>query len=490
MNQLSERVFTIITEPCGRILDFSNISDSDYCNEIEKGKCLDEILPVFHGYFPMTTKKVIIEKVAFQDFDGNIVITNNLQETIIQFYENTDRSMEWAAILQKYNQDKLIKSLIMKSNTTHLDSNVFKTLGFIAFEHTDNGFTLSGNIPSWFRELFPNHNYSSARFNLAEVFPFLEVFLPDAAYLFNSKSDGKLLSGLWAEYDPDNYEVILQATAVKDNGNSLLFIESITERFPNQQKNIQHARETILEHQQLIKTEKKLRTLFENQEEFISIFSHDIRGPLGGAFTLLEILKKDENFMDKFNTEQAEVIGVMHKGLKDLYDYAYRLHDWSKVHFGDLQLEISKVKLADLVNNLLGLQQESLNEKRLKVKVDIPSNLIINVDAPYFKNALHNLLSNAIKFSYEDNEIIISAEESKTGTVIVLKDHGTGIPEQFKNNLFEFNKQNSRRGTKGEKGSGIGLTIVKRILNLHNAKIELESKINVGTTVKITLPKD
>tara|TARA_R110002050_G_scaffold300722_2_gene471920 strand:- start:64299 stop:65771 length:1473 start_codon:yes stop_codon:yes gene_type:complete len=490
MNLISKQVVTIITESCGRIIDFSNLSESDYCSEIEKGKCIDELLPVFHGYFPMTTKKVIIEKVSFQGFSGNIVITNNLQETIIQFYEDTERSLEWATILQKFNQDKLINNLIMKSNTTHLDSNVFKTLGFIAFEHTDKGFMLSGNIPSWFKELYPNYNYSSPLFELEELFPFLEVFLPDATYLFNSKSEGKLLSGLWAEYDPDNYEIILQATAVKDANKNLLFIESITERFPNQQKNIQHARETILEHQQLIKTEKKLRTLFENQEQFISIFSHDIRGPLTGAYTLLQILKRDKSFMEHFNTEQSEIFGVMHKGLKDLYDYAYRLHDWSKVHFGNLALDFSNVSIALTINNLKSLLQESLEEKHITLTVDIPKSTTVKVDEPFFKNAIHNLISNAIKFSHENSEIVISTINSNNATILKVADTGVGIPDRFKDKLFEFNEQNSTKGTKGEKGSGLGLTVVKRIIDLHKAEIHIDSQEGIGTTVSITIPKE
>lgn len=488
MSLNNDQLITIITESCGRILDFKNTSNSSYCSSVEKGKCIEEVLPVFCGYFPMTTKKVIIEKVAFEDFNGNIVITNNLDESVIQFYENTDRSIEWATILQKYNQDKLIKNLTMKTNTSHLDANVFKTLGFIAFEHTDKGFILSGNIPSWFQEVFPNHNYSSSLFELAEIFPFLEVFLPDASYLFKSNSDGKLLSGLWAVYDPNNNEIILQATAVKDNGTSLLFIESITERFPNQQRNIQHARETILAHQQLIKTEKKLRTLFENQEQFISIFSHDIRGPLSGAYTLLEILKKDENFMEHFNSDQSEIFGVMHRGLKDLYDYTSRLYDWSKVHFGNITLDLSEVQLILTVNNLKSLLQDSLEEKNISLVIDIPEETTLKVDRPFFKNAIHNILSNAIKFSHENSEIIIAATTNEKETVIVIKDHGIGIPTKFKSKLFEFNKKHSTKGTHGEKGAGIGLTVVKRILDLHQGKVTVDSQEDKGTTISLILP--
>lgn len=487
MDQLSEHVATITTESSGRIIDFNNTEDVDYCKSVEKGISVVDVFPIFLGYFPMTTSKVIIENVTFNHFDGNVVLTNNLQETVIQFYENTERSLEWAAILQRYNQEKLINSLAMKNSTSHIETNVFKDLGFITFEYSDTNFVLSGNVPSWFQDLLPHHNYSSPIFLLDEIFPFLEVFLPDAFYLFNSSSEGKLLSGLWAEYDPRNTEVILQATALKNGERNLLFIESITERFPNQQKNIQHARETILEHNQLIKTEKRLRQLLENQEQFISIFSHDIRGPLSGAYTLLEILKKDQSFMQNFNEKQADIFGVMHKGLRDLYDYAYRLHDWSKVNFGNLDLELVNVKLFQTVNNLKSLLKEDLDDKNLTLTLNIAKGLIVKVDEPFFKNAIHNLLNNAMKFSHMNGEIIISAKKEADKTLIEIKDNGLGVPERFKKSLFEYNQKHSSKGTKGEKGAGIGLTVVKRIIDLHKGEILIESEENKGTTVSINI---
>lgn len=489
MGPLKKQVLTVVTECCGRILDYKNLTNHRFCSEIEKGIAIDNIIPVLHGYFPMTTKTIILENVSFEDFHGNIIIINNLSETIIEFHLNTTPSKEWTAILQKYNQEKLIKKLSMKTNSTPLDSKILKTLGFIVFEHTEQGFILSGSVPSWFQDLFPNYNYSSSLFELTELFPFLEVFIPDAKYLYESKSDGKLLSGLWAEYNPNNSEIILQATAVKGNSSNLFLIESISERFPNQQKNIQHARETILEHQQLVKTEKKLRLLFENQEQFISIFSHDIRGPLSGAFALLEILKKDQSFMQNFNSKQNELFGVMHKGLKDLYEYAYRLHDWSKVHFGNVNLEIAQISFYDLVISLNALLTEQLAEKKITIKIDVPKQTTIQVDQPFFKNALHNLLTNAIKFSHIGSEITVSAKTTENEVIIQVIDKGLGIPERFRRTLFDFNKKHSSKGTKGERGSGIGLTVVKRIIDLHEGKITVNSEINKGTTIGIILPK-
>ena len=459
-----------------------------FSNLLEAGKCIDEVIPLFHGYFPITQPKIIIEDLSYLDFSGNVLITNNHQEVTIQFYESDNSSKAWSQIIQEFNQDKLIKNLVMKNTNTKLPTSILYNLGFMGFEESGSVFTLVGDIPNWFRTLFPNYNYSSSIFELTTLFPFLEVFFPEATQLFNKNTEGKLLSGLWAEYDNENQETLLQATAIKENGKNILLIESISDRFPNQHKNIQHAREVVLKHQQLIKTEKKLRQLFENQEQFISIFSHDIRGPLSGAFTLLNILKKDESFMKNFNKEQTEVFTIMNKGLKDLYDYTLRLHEWSNAHFGNFELDLSGVNLLELVENLKGLHLELLSTKSLELEISIPASLTIKIDEPLFKNALHNLLANAIKFSNTNNSIKITAIQDTDSTTIQVIDTGIGIPESFKRSLFEYQEKRSSKGTHGEKGSGIGLTVVKRIVDLHNASITIDSEINVGTTVTIVLP--
>jgi signal transduction histidine kinase len=151
-------------------------------------------------------------------------------------------------------------------------------------------------------------------------------------------------------------------------------------------------------------------------------------------------------------------------------------------------LEITEVPITNTVNNLKILLQEALKEKSIKLINEIPESVTIPVDQAFFKNALHNLLSNAIKFSHENSEITISAITNETGTTIKVKDNGLGIPERFKESLFKFNKKHSSKGTKGEQGAGIGLSVVKRIVDLHNGDIKVNSTEGHGTTIGISIP--
>ena len=191
--------------------------------------------------------------------------------------------------------------------------------------------------------------------------------------------------------------------------------------------------------------------------------------------------------MQNFNEKQSDIFGVMHRGLRDLYDYAYRLHDWSKVNFGNLDLELADVKLLQMVTNLKSLLQEDLTDKKLTLTLSIPESVIIHVDEPFFKNAIQNVLNNAIKFSHSGAEILISAIQENKRTTIEITDTGLGIPERFKKTIFEYKHKQSSKGTKGEKGAGIGLTVVKRIIDLHKGEIHIESVEGKGTKVSITL---
>jgi signal transduction histidine kinase len=484
------KIATIITEPCGRILGSKNVFPNTFNFKIENGISIDDIFPFLFGLFPMTQKEIILEDLSFGEFKGSIILHNNLKEVSISFYKHPKEAQLWEQTIQKHNQKKLINQLVMKTNNSTLSSSVFDTLGFMYFEKTDKGFVLTGNIPPWFQIIFPHYNYSSSIFDLEDLFPFLEVFIPETEHLFESETDGKLLSGMWSLYNEDNTEeFILQATAIRTDDSNFIFIENISERFPDKQKNVQTAREMYLKHQELIKTEKSLRKLFKHREQFISIFSHDIKGPLGGAYSLMNYLKKKEEFMNNFKPDQAEIFNMMYKGLGDLNDYVNRLYDWSNVHFGNIELDVSEVSLFDMCSNLKSLFHEKLEHKNLDIILNFPESAVIKVDQAFFKNALHNVINNSIKFSNSGQSITIQTVTTPTHITIQIMDKGVGITKKIQNTIFDYSKKQSRKGTDGEKGTGIGLTVVKRIIDMHHATITIDSIIRKGTTVSITLPR-
>jgi signal transduction histidine kinase len=105
------------------------------------------------------------------------------------------------------------------------------------------------------------------------------------------------------------------------------------------------------------------------------------------------------------------------------------------------------------------------------------------------KTVLRNLISNGIKFTYEKGKILISAKTLENFVEVSIKDNGIGMTEDVKNRLFILGYSDSKKGTAGEKGTGLGLLLCKEFIDKHNCVISVESEIGKGTTFKFTLPK-
>ena len=489
-DNISNRDFFVLeVESSGRIIGSEDFSLNPFKVDLSKGLKVDDALPFLFGFFPMTKPEIFLENISFSNFFGNVILEHSSNIVRIKFYPNPEGLKLWEHLVQKHNQEQLIKSIVMKTDSSSLSCNVLYTLGFMTFQQSEKGFELMGNVPDWFKKLIPDYNYSSLNFQLEELFPFLEVFLPEATELYQSNEDGKAVSGLWTEFSPQNDEVILQATAVRENGYNFIFLEAISERNPDKQKNLQKLREQSLAYRQLAKTEEKLRNVLKYREQFISIFSHDIRGPLAGIYSLIDLLKNDDEFMGSFKPNHANLFNVMYKDLRDLHDYTTKLYNWSNVNFGNMKLDLEPVDFNSLMKNLLTNLDDKIFSKKIKIVLDIPAQFNIYVDEVFFKNALFNLMTNAIKFSYPMGKITIAAEEADGFQVIKIIDEGVGMTEEIIESIYNYDSKKSAMGTTGERGSGIGLTIVKRIMDMHRADVIVDSVVEEGTIIELKLLK-
>ena len=482
-------VFNIITESCGRVLGINNIELNPFDIEIKKGMQIDDILPILLGIFPLSSEEITLEKVSHNDFFGNIFIQTNHHDVRIYFFSEPEKIKEWQEIHQKYNQDKLISKLALRTKNNAIPSDIVDSLGFMGFEKTEAGYQIIANVPLWFRQIFPNYNYSSSIFQLEVLFPFLEVFFPEVNVLFNSSDLKRLYSGLWTVPISDNEDVILQASAVNTTTKKYIFIESISDRNPDKHFNLQKSRELSLKHSQLIKTEEALRELLKYREQFISIFSHDIKNPLAGSYSLMELLKSDKDFMASFNEENKNLFDIIIRNIKGILDYSEQLYEWSSLKFATIKLNIVDIDLLDLMNDIVVNFKERLETKQIEVVFEIEENLSLKADMTFIKNAFQNIINNAIKFSHFNSKIIISAKMKDNNTTIIIQDFGIGITDDIKDTIFDYDTKVSTYGTDGEKGTGIGLTIAKRIMDLHNANIGIDTVLKKGTSFILEFPK-
>ena len=127
--------------------------------------------------------------------------------------------------------------------------------------------------------------------------------------------------------------------------------------------------------------------------------------------------------------------------------------------------------------------------KNVKIDVKIPPHFNVTGDKNLLIITLRNLLSNAIKFSYPGEEVNVDAYREDDDIYISVKDFGTGIDEEEIPKLFKIKEKQKKTGTDKETGTGLGLIICKEFIELHNGRIEVESKLGMGSTFTIVIPE-
>ncbi len=241
------------------------------------------------------------------------------------------------------------------------------------------------------------------------------------------------------------------------------------------------------------KTLSILTEFIENQKEqifsrdkFLSILSHDLRAPFTSIIGFTEILLNDDSLAEK---ERKEFLNYIQDSATNQLQFVNYLLDWSNLKLGRIQLNLQKVGIADLVFNSISNLTGNSIRKNIEIKPQIDDSLYVKVDERLALQAISNLLGNSIKFTPEGGKIqIYSNRFNKDFIEIVIKDEGVGIPEEHKAKLFNLDNLFTRRGTKGEKGTGIGLSLVKEIVEKHGGQIWFYSKENEGTEFHFTFP--
>ena len=259
----------------------------------------------------------------------------------------------------------------------------------------------------------------------------------------------------------------------KDKIDKILVVEeNITE-----QKMIEQQREEAL---------RKERQLNEMKSRFVSMASHEFRTPLSTVLSSVSLIEKyiERDQIDKTSKHIKRVRGAV-AGLTEI------LNDFLSVERLESNKNVVKPSAFDYVEFALDMVEEMrtvcLEGQKIVTKFKgIERGQKIQTDPKILKNILYNLLSNAIKYSKEGEQIDFHTEVSKNELSITVKDSGIGIPQEEQSELFErfFRAKN----VTNIKGTGLGLNIVKKYVDMLGGSINFESKLNQGTTFYLTLP--
>lgn len=237
----------------------------------------------------------------------------------------------------------------------------------------------------------------------------------------------------------------------------------------------------------------KARAETENKQksQFLANISHELRTPLNAIIGFSEIIK-DEVMGELGNEQYKNYVRDIHSSGVHLLSLINDILDYSKAEAGKLELEYEDIDLNKLVASCLRLQEPRAKSAAVMLEKELPSDhIIINSDAKRLKQVLLNLLSNAVKFTPQGGTVKISSWINfKDGTIsIEVKDSGIGIsPKDLAKALSPFGQVDNELARRYE-GTGLGLPLTKKFVELLGGKLHLESEVNKGTTVTVTVPQ-
>lgn len=220
--------------------------------------------------------------------------------------------------------------------------------------------------------------------------------------------------------------------------------------------------------------------------DFLANVSYQLRTPLNAMMGFTEIL--DNEYFGKLNDRQKEYTRGMHDAGDRLLSLINNILDLSTIEAGYMAFDRDNVAIYDILQNILGLTEEWARRERIDVKLSCAKNIgSIEADERRIKQVLLNLIRNAITFTPENGAITIKAKREDDHIVISVTDTGPGIPEKDQARIFQpFERMTT--GGPGRGGAGLGLTLVKNIIELHHGTVALHSVEGKGTTFTLTLP--
>lgn len=237
----------------------------------------------------------------------------------------------------------------------------------------------------------------------------------------------------------------------------------------------------------LKESREKLVELNAAKDRFISIVSHDLRAPFTSILGFAEILLNEPDISENEKNEYLSYIYESSQAQLQLVNY---LLDWSRLQTGRVKLEPQRLKAQSLVYNCVSALTGNAVRKNIDIRLNVPETIFIQADEKLITQAVTNLISNAIKFTDQGRGVDIVVNSFKKGWIeFVVKDEGVGIAEENKSKIFKFDQKFTSEGTRGEKGSGLGLTLVKEIVEKHGGDIWFYSETGKGSEFHFLIPE-
>jgi signal transduction histidine kinase len=225
----------------------------------------------------------------------------------------------------------------------------------------------------------------------------------------------------------------------------------------------------------------------KHKSDFLANMSHELRTPLNAIIGFSEVLI--DKMFGELNAKQLDYLKDIHDSGRHLLSLINDILDLSKIEAGRMDLEISSFHLPSALTNAMTLVRERAQRHGIALKLDVDPRLgEFQADERKFKQIVVNLLSNAVKFTPDGGRVDVKARLDTTSVEIAVKDTGIGIAPEDQAAVFEEFKQVGRDYTKKAEGTGLGLALTKRFVELHGGSIGVESALGKGSTFTVSFP--
>lgn len=237
-------------------------------------------------------------------------------------------------------------------------------------------------------------------------------------------------------------------------------------------------------------TRDQLLQASESKSEFLAHMSHEFRTPLNAILGYSEMVKL-RVFGGNIDQRYLEYAGLIKQAGDHLLEIVNDILDISKVEAGKYELNPTTFALADVIQECTYLAKPDQMLSEEIISIEIPGNCAqLSADLQAFKQIMVNLINNAIKYSNDGAQILVSASKAQDGdTVIMVKDNGPGISASDLTRVMEPFGQGRNNMRTGHKGTGLGLPLSKKLMELHNGDLKIDSIVGRGTTVTLCFPE-
>lgn len=233
---------------------------------------------------------------------------------------------------------------------------------------------------------------------------------------------------------------------------------------------------------------KRLKRVNLSKDRIMSTIAHDLRSPINGIKGMLELIR--EELEDHLESSQKTMFDLADDSFVKINGLIQEILDVSLFESDDFEIHRERILLKEYLQNNITHFKDIARKKGVELAVNVEKDVLaVDIDQRRFGRVIDNLLTNALKFTPTQGKVLLESYEKDETVIVKVKDTGIGIPKDKQEYIFDKFSIARREGLEGEETTGLGMSIVKQIVELHEGKIWVESIEHVGTEFFIELPK-